>query len=256
MRKPKILVLDIETAPLKVYTWSLWDENTGVNQIVEEWSILAVCAKWLGKKPMYRDTRRNPRNDVPLLRWVRQLLDEADIVVTQNGQSFDVKKINARLIVEGFPPYSPIRHIDTKIVAKRHFAFTSNRLEWMGKYVAKEPKSSHKKFPGFELWAQCLAKNNAAWEEMKKYNIQDVRATERLYLKMRPWIVGHPNVNAFSNSDVQSCPKCGSQDINRNGFVVTQTGKFVRFHCKACGGWCQGKTSVLLRETSKSLLRN
>lgn len=254
MRKPKILVLDIETAPLKVYTWSLWDENTGLNQIVEEWSILAVCAKWLGKKPMYRDTRKSPRNDRKLLLWVRALLDEADIVISQNGQSFDIKKINARLIAENIPPYSPIRQIDTKLVAKKHFAFTSNRLEWLGRHIAKEPKSSHKKFPGFELWAQCLAKNNAAWEEMKRYNIQDVRATEKLYLKMRPWIAGHPNLNVFSNSDVEKCPKCGSDDLFSNGFRFTQGGKYRRFRCGSCGGWCFGKATQLLKETTKLLL--
>lgn len=256
MRKPKILVLDIETAPLKVYTWSLWDENVGVNQIDEEWSILAVCAKWLGKKPMYRDTRNNPRKDGALLRWVHRLLDEADIVVSQNGKAFDIKKINARLIMHGFEPYSPIRQIDTKLVAKKHFAFTSNRLEWMGKHVAKEPKSSHKKFPGFELWAQCLAKNNKAWEEMKKYNIQDVRATERLYLKMRPWIEGHLNVNAYTTGDDPKCPKCGSTDLISNGFRYTQTGKFRRHQCQACGGWSYNRSTEMLKEHSKSLLGN
>lgn len=256
MPKPKILVLDIETAPLRVYTWSLWDERVGVNQIDEEWSILAVCAKWVGKAPMYRDTRKKPRDDKALLRWVHGLLDAADIVVTQNGQSFDIKKINARLIAEGFGPYSPIRQIDTKLVAKKHFAFTSNRLEWMGRHVGKEPKSTHKKFPGFELWAQCLAKNNAAWEEMKKYNIQDVKATERLYLKMRPWIAGHPNLNTYANGDALACPKCGSERVTRSGTRVNQNGRYPRYQCQDCGGWATGKKTELLRETTASLLGN
>src|SRR5690349_7076829 len=148
MSKPKILTLDIETAPLKVYAWGLWDQNTGLNQIDSEWTILAVCAKWLGQKPMYKDCRKNPRDDKHLLKWVHGLLNDADIVVTQNGMSFDIKKINSRLIAEVFGPYSPIRQIDTKLVATRHFGFTSNKLEWMGKHVAKEMKSDHRKFPG------------------------------------------------------------------------------------------------------------
>ncbi len=256
MHKPKILTLDIETAPLKVYTWSLWDERTGVNQIVGEWSILAVCAKWMGKAPMYRDTRGAPLDDKKLLKWVHSLLDEADIVITQNGVSFDIKKINARLIAEGFGPYSPVRHIDTKVVASKHFGFTSNRLEWMGKNIGKEAKSDHKKFPGFELWAACLRDEKAAWSEMKKYNIQDVKATERLYLKMRPWIEGHHNVNTYGNGEEPACPKCGSEKVQRRGTYVTQTGRYPRFHCQECGGWSRGKKTELLRETARSLLTN
>ena len=99
MAKPRILTLDIETAPLQVYNWSLWQDSTSVNQITEEWQILAACAKWLGKRPMYFD-RRDHKTDAKLLAWIWGLLDEADIVVTQNGKSFDIKKINARLIAE------------------------------------------------------------------------------------------------------------------------------------------------------------
>lgn len=255
MSKPKILTLDIETAPLKVYNWSLWQDSTSVNMIHTEWQILAVCAKWLGKKPMYRDTRSDP-SDVPLLKWVWQLLDEADIVITQSGKSFDIKKINARLIAEGFGPYSPIRQIDTKEVAHKHFGFTSNKLEWMGKNVAGVPKSPHKKFPGFELWAECLKGNKAAWNEMKKYNIQDVAATERLYLKMRPWIEGHPNVSTYVDGGSTSCPKCGSSNMQRRGQATTQTGRYARLCCSDCGGWSRGRKTELPPERNKLLLSN
>ena len=149
---PSILTIDIETAPLKVYAWSLWDENTGINQIDTEWTILSVAWKWLDSSQVYyMDCRDTPRDDSQLLQRVWNLLDSADIVVTQNGMSFDVKKINSRLLMKGFPPYSPIRQVDTKRVAKKHFSFTSNRLEWMGHNIAGAEKSQHKKFPGFEL---------------------------------------------------------------------------------------------------------
>lgn len=256
MNKPKILTLDIETAPLKVYAWGLWDQQTGINQIDSEWSILAVCAKWLGKRAMYRDCRGNPRDDAKLLKWVHGLLDEADIVVTQNGIAFDVKKINSRLIAEGYGPYSPIRQIDTKLVASRHFGFTSNRLEWMGKNIAKSKKSDHRKFPGFELWAACLRDEKAAWREMEKYNVQDVIATESLYLAMRPWIEGHPNVRTYSNSDDPACPKCGSENLHRRGTAVTQVGRYPRFHCRDCGGWSRGRKTELLAAVAKQLLTN
>lgn len=257
MSSPRILVLDIETAPLKMYAWSLWDEKMGVNQIDTEWSILAICAKWLDEsKPFYQDCRGEPRDDAELLVVVHHLLDEADIVVTQNGKSFDIKKINARLIEAGFGPYSPIRQIDTKEVAKRHFGFTSNRLEWLGKHVAGTKKSEHKKFPGFELWAECLNDNLAAWKEMEKYNKQDVLATEALYLKMRPWIEGHPNLATYGNVTAHLCPKCGSHDLQSRGVATTQTGRYSRYRCNSCGGWSRAGRTELDKEVKRELLTN
>jgi RNase_H superfamily len=257
MNEPKILTLDIETSPLKVYTWSLWDERTGVNQIDLEWSILAVCAKWLDGKPMYKDCRnrpKGPRDDAHLLKWVHELLDEADIVVSQNGISFDTKKINARLIAEGYRPYAPIRQIDTKVIAGRHFAFTSNRLEWLGKNIAKTAKSDHRKFPGFELWAACLADKPAAWSEMKKYNVQDVVATEQLYMKLRPWMEGHPNLATYGDKEVPSCPRCRGTQMNRRGTAVTQAGRYPRYQCQDCGGWARGKKTELPAKLNRGLL--
>jgi predicted RNA-binding Zn-ribbon protein involved in translation (DUF1610 family) len=258
MSSPKILTLDIETAPLKVYAWGLWDQNTGINMIESEWTILSVCAKWLGQKPMYQDTskEKNPRDDTKLLRWVHGLLDTADIVVSQNGTSFDMKKINARLLAHGFLPYAPVRQIDTKLVAKKHFNFTSNKLEWMASNIAHQPKSKHKKFPGFDLWDQCLKGNKAAWREMRQYNIQDVIATEALYLEMRPWIEGHPNVAVYLDDTDGRCPKCGSTDIMKRGLATTQFGRYHRYQCKACGGWSRGSRTVLEPHKRRSLMTN
>lgn len=258
MSEPKILTLDIETAPLSSYHWGLWKENINLNQIQVEWSILSVAWKWLHeKKPHCEHAHPDmPRRDQGLLKRAWQLLDEADIVVTQNGIDFDIKKLNARMVAEGLKPYSPVRHIDTKLVAKKHFGFTSNRLEWMGQHIAKQPKSKHKKFPGFELWAECLNGNREAWKEMAKYNMQDVVATEALYLKMRPWIEGHPNVALYGDMREQKCPKCGSTHLQSRGVYRTNTAVYQRFQCQDCGGWSRGRKTLLLKDEARNQLGN
>ena len=94
-KAPKVLFFDIETAPILAYSWGIWDQNIGLNQIKEDWFILSWSAKWLGDdKIMYMDQRnaRRVNNDKKLLKAVWKLLDDADIVVTQNGKSFDQKK--------------------------------------------------------------------------------------------------------------------------------------------------------------------
>jgi hypothetical protein len=252
---PKILLLDIETVPLESWTWGLWDQNVGLDQIKTEWSIISFAAKWFGKREViYHDTKGDVRNDWKLLGEIWKLLDAADIVVAQNGRRFDVKKINARLIMSGYGPYSPVRIVDTLLVAKKHFAFTSNKLAWTSKYLTDAPKSEHKKFPGFELWAEVMKDNPKAWAEMKKYNIQDIRSLEKLYKKLLPWIDNHPNVGAYNFKATPSCPKCGSAKMQQRGFAVLQQGKYARYQCQSCAGWSRGKVMLLDKDKRKSML--
>src|ERR1019366_7143841 len=103
LKKPeiKVLFMDIETAPLISYTWGIWDQNIGLNQIHSDWHVLSWSAKWLGSKDiMYQDQRKakNIQDDKELLKRMWELLDEADVVVGQNSKSFDIKKLNARFI--------------------------------------------------------------------------------------------------------------------------------------------------------------
>ncbi len=258
---PKILTLDIETAPIESYHWGLWQQNIGLEQIVTEWTILSYCAKWLGdSKVIYQSTggrgKSKVRDDYALLKGLWELLNEADIVVAQNGQAFDVKKINARLILNGFKPYSPIKIVDTMLVAKRHFDFTSNKLAWLSTHLTETKKQDHKLFPGFELWAECLKDNPKAWAEMKAYNVADTVATEQLYLKFRPWVEGHPNVAMYSQMDEMQCPKCGSKHVQKRGKALTQSGEYHRFQCKDCGGWSRSRYTLTNKTKRKNLLIN
>jgi len=40
-KKPKILLFDIETAPILAYTWDIWDQNIALNQIKQDWFVLS-----------------------------------------------------------------------------------------------------------------------------------------------------------------------------------------------------------------------
>jgi hypothetical protein len=253
------LIVDIETSPLESYTWGTHEQTVGVDQIKTEWSILAFSAKWLGESTLiYADTggrgKKKVRDDKQLLRKLHKLLDEADIVVTQNGKKFDLRKINARLIMHRIRPYSPVRIVDTYLVARRCFGFTSNRLAWQAKHLTTRQKSIHKRFPGFELWLECLADNPLAWKEMKHYNCDDVLATEEVYLTQLPWITGHPNIGTYTNEP--HCPKCGSVHLQRRGRRVTQNGWYARFQCMKCGGWCSSKHNELSTAQRTALLVN
>jgi hypothetical protein len=256
---PRTLVIDIETAPIEAYVWALFDQNVGLNQIKTEWSILSYAAKWLDSpKMIYEDTsgrgRKKVRDDKRLMRGLHELLDEADVVVGQNHRKFDLKKINARFIEHGYGPPSPYRTVDTTIEARRYFGFTSKKLEWMSKHLTDCPKDSHKEFPGFELWTECLADNPRAWKQMKLYNMRDVEATESVYLKLLPWMATHPNAACHIQDKEPRCPKCSSADLQRRGYALTQQGSYPRWQCNECGGWARGKTTTLAHTVRKNLL--
>src|SRR6185369_16124997 len=147
---PKVLIFDIETAPILGHVWSLWENNVALNQIVSDWHVLSWSAKWLDDPPnkiMYQDQRnaRDVQDDKALLRGIWNLLDQADVVITQNGKSFDQKKLNARFILNKMQPPSSYKHIDTKVIAGKHFAFTNNKLEYMtDKLCTNYKKLKHK----------------------------------------------------------------------------------------------------------------
>lgn len=257
----QILTFDIETSPIEAYVWGLWDQNVPVDFIKTDWTIFSWAAKWLGKREvLFQHTGGRGidkvRDDKPLLKGIRDLLDAADIVVAQNGKRFDVRKINARLIQHGIAPPSPYRVIDTMLVARKYFAFTSQKLKWTSSILTDTPKDEHKRFPGFELWKECLLDNPAAWSEMEKYNKRDVRATEKVYLKLRPWIDNHPNIGVFTEAEKPLCPKCGSDKVIRQGqrFSIKQQGIYNRYTCAACGGWSRGKVMQLPLGKRRSLL--
>lgn len=256
--QPKTLITDIETAPIRAFVWRCFKENIGFNQIANDWHMLSFCAKWLHKPDvLYYDQskRRNYEDDRVLLGRMHKLLTEADIVVAHNGKKFDMRKINARLIMNGYRPPAPYKVVDTLLEARKAFGFTSNRLAALTKQLVPDTvKDDHKEFPGFELWDECLKRNPRAWAVMREYNIQDVLSLEALYLKLRPWMEGHPNVGAYLENDKPTCPKCGSTNMRRQGYRMTQVGKYSRFQCTDCGGWARGRLTENSKQVRKHLL--
>jgi hypothetical protein len=256
---PKILTLDIETAPIQASVWRLFKENIGINQIEQDWYVLSWAAKWYHEDGvMYEDKSDswNTEDDSELLKEIWRLLDEADIIITQNGKRFDEKKLNARFLLNDMKPPSSYRHIDTLEIAKRHFGFSSNKLEYMtDKLCKKYKKLKHKNYPGFELWKFCLKGDGLAWKEMQDYNINDVLSLEELYTILRPWYKAHPNLNLYYSDNEVRC-KCGSTNFEHNGYHYTNLSKFNRFQCVDCGGEVRDRVNLLPKNKRETLRGN
>lgn len=215
---PKILTLDIETMANLSYTWGFYEQN--VIKVVRPWYVLCVGYKWLHEKrahvlslPDFPAFKKNIRDDADLMKVVWKLMDEADLVITQNGDAFDIKKLNTRFLIHGLPPYSPFKSIDTKKTAKANFAFINNKLDNQGEELGLGNKETHE---GFPLWEKCDAGDLKAYKKMASYCKRDIYLTEAVYLKHRPYIKNHPNLNIYTDRP-EACPACLSKKIHSRG---------------------------------------
>jgi hypothetical protein len=207
--------------------------------------ILSIAWKWLGDKevsakalPHYDDYFKSVDvDDKHLVHDLWKLLDTADIVVAQNGDAFDIKKSNARFLIHGLNPPSNYRTVDTLKLAKKYFKFDSNSLDDLSRLLGLGEKLKH---PGFGLWKGCLEGNLQAWETMVDYNKRDVVLLEKLYLRLRPWAQNHPNVNAPEIKGFEHCNTCGSENVQRRGFIHTRLQTRQRWNCTSCGSWYTG----------------
>lgn len=250
----KILLLDIETAPYMAYVWGAWKQNIGQNQWVKESYIMSFAAKWLDQDDIYYEENRKG-NDKKIVKSLYDLLDQADIVVAHNGQKFDLPVIIGRGVIHGFTPPSPYFVVDTLLTARKELRLVSNTLAQLCQRLKLPLKSGHKKYPGFELWLGCLRDEDAAWAEMKDYNIADVVSLEALYLRLRPYMKNHPNVVRTEEGETVACPKCGSENIQWRGYYYTRAGLcYKRFVCMDCGGW--GRVRFSERDRNGNAGRN
>ena len=231
-----ILLLDIETAPNLGYFWRIWKENIGTNQIVNNGHVLSWAAKWLGNRDMMFGARWKD-GERPMLARVHHLLNEADIVVHYNGKSFDIPTLNKEFILHDFPPPAPYKQVDLLLVVRDTFAFVSNKLDYVSKTLGMGEKVRH---PGFELWVKTMNGDAVAQRQMERYNRRDVVLLERLYLRLRPWIKNHPNVNY----EATACPNCGSKNFQRRGTAIATLLRYQRYQCQNCATWFRGTKAI------------
>jgi DNA polymerase elongation subunit (family B) len=234
---PKILLLDIETAPNTAYVWGLFKQNISISQVVDSSSVLCWAAKWLGdEEVMFDSVVKSGRKR--MLKRIHKLLEQCDAVVHYNGTRFDIPTLNKEFLEASMLPPAPYQQVDLLRTARRQFRFPSNKLDYVARALNLGQKEKHE---GFELWIKCMQKDPDAWERMEKYNKQDVVLLEAVYNRFLPWIKNHPNHGLYNESVV--CSSCGSQHLQRRGYSVSTVGKYQRYQCNGCGSWSQERVS-------------
>ena len=243
----------MEVAPSLGYYYGFYD-ITPIEQIRGP-ILLSVAWKWLGEKnthclTLYDRATVDPYNDRLLVNELWNILDEANLVMGFNNKRFDDKMSNYFFVKHNMTPPSPYKPIDVLASARRHFKFNCNKLDFIGKELFGEGKTEQKYG---DFWRPMLEGNKKekkqASEGMKKYNIQDVLLTEKIYNKLLPWMNEHPNMALYAGREC-ICPRCG----NDSEFVISKYRRTnmqinaIQYKCKKCGAYVTRRLTPEERE--------
>jgi DNA polymerase elongation subunit (family B) len=240
-RKPKIVFWDIETSGIVATTWNLYPESISHENMIQDWFMLCVAWKELGGKmqtvSLLDDKKRFKKDctdDYHVVKTIRDALEDVDILVHQNGDRFDMRMLTTRLMYHNLPPLPKLQTIDTLKEIKRVSRNTSNRLDYIGKWLLGVGKMETPK----GTWLKAMNGDEKALKLMLSYNVKDVELLERVYHRTKKYYKTSPHLGALMGKDKNhSCPKCGSThfDPSHNKIRYTASGnKKIQRQCSKC----------------------
>lgn len=243
----KTLIIDIETSPMLGYFWRLGKAHMGIDNVLEHSKLLTVGYRFSGEDftfVLFRGKR--PYED--FLVMVRDVLDEADVVVAHNGAKFDIPYLNAQFAKYNIPPPKPLILVDTLHIAKKNFELGGNSLANLAKFLGVEvQKKDHAKFAGMNLWKEFMAGNPEAIKEMVDYNRADVDCLYQVYEKIKPFAHNLPPMANIDGLRGIVCPFCGSHKVQQRGYRFTKVGKYSRYFCTSCTKWSTSRKNINAR---------
>lgn len=183
-RPKRRLFFDLEVSANIVFSWRIGrDIDLSPDNIIQERAIICACYKWEGEDKVH-SLKWDKGCDKDLLMKFAKIIDSADEVITQNGDSFDIKWLRTRCIYHGVPVSPKFNSIDTLKMARAGFKFNSNRLDYMGGFLSLGKKIKTE----YNLWKDITLNNNKeAMVKMIDYCKQDVNLLEQVYKKLQPY---------------------------------------------------------------------
>lgn len=230
----RILTLDIESRPMQAYVWGPRADWIPSGQMIDHGGLLCFAAKWLGEDEIlfYKGQEA--------VREAHKLLSQADLVITYNGDRYDLKRLNNEFLLAGMAPPKPYRSIDLFKTNRAQFDLPYKKLDTIAQLTGLGSKNKHQ---GFDLWIACMNNDPEAWRVMQDYNEQDVLLTESLYVKLLPWLKNIPHIGMFGTAG-GTCPYCGSEDMVDSGQTQTLVQTYKLYHCENCSGWARGNKPI------------
>lgn len=235
LKKPKILFYDIETKPVKAWVWRTGKQYINHSQIVdgERFDIICLAYKWYGERQVRTlDWGIKKQCSKSMIKAFGKIIEEADIAIGQNSDRFDVKQINTQRLMHNLPPIAWPTSEDMLKLMRKQFYLTSFSLDYVSKLLTGDGKDRM----SFADWIDIVDyKDTKALDKMLKYCAKDVKKLESVFRKIEPHLDYKAHRGVISGAGRDSCPGCGTTNIQNYGKVIRRTGKYQRYRCTECG---------------------
>lgn len=227
-RSARLLCFDIEASALNAVFGHI---------ICISWKFLGddkVHTTSIDKSPTFK---KDPIDDAWVLEQFRQkAYDKCDLWIAHYGRRFDFRFLNARRLFHHLTPLEQKPSVDTWRVARDNLALHSNRLEAIVDFLGLPKKTPL----NGEIWRRAAIGDKKSIRYIVEHCEADILALEATYLKLRPLMTTHPNINLVKG-DLFACPICGSTQIVKDGYRIASTGTAQIYKCNNCGAKRRGK---------------
>jgi len=239
----KRIFWDIETCPNIGFHWSFGKQYLSMDNVIHEGQIMCICWKEQGKKKVHH-LQWNGETDKSVVAEFKKIIDEADELVAQFGDNFDLPWYNGRHLIHGLPPVAFAKTADTYKMASRHFRLNCFKLDYLASLLFNERKVK----TTFEWWRRCHPVTNpdeadrAKWlAKMVRYCKKDVVLLEKVWGKLAMYDPPGTHQGVYQRSDQSykwTCPRCASDRVSKSKTRVTAKGTIQhQMKCKDCGGY-------------------
>jgi uncharacterized protein YprB with RNaseH-like and TPR domain len=203
-------------------------ETFGFDFSADKGFILCASYKWLGQDKVTTIKYGGGTDDKELCRELARIIELADLVVTWNGKSFDMRFLQTRMLKHRLGYLPPVPHEDGLLTARRSLKMRRS-LDNVAKFFTfKEQKSP----VSFDQWLEAGLGNPKALRYVINHCEKDVLVLEEAYKLLGPLSKVHPNVSAEEGR----CPFCHSKKLQQRGRVYALRHYRIRYHCR-CGRW-------------------
>ena len=254
----KILTFDIERIPgvakvqhrgltIQGEFWDLggWRHTLGrrihADDVISWPRTICAAGRFYGQREvMFAAEWENGHEQFMRTMW--EWFDQASIIVGHNSIAFDEKHARSGFLEYGWTPPRPWKSIDTLRVARSQLNFESNTLDALAKrlgVVAKTDKYSA------DIAKAAVAGDAKAQKTIQRYNEGDIKATEAVFDRLRPYIKNAPHLGMWTGKE-WSCPNCGFDGIANNptGEAYANVTRYKAFQCEKCGTHIRGNRKL------------
>lgn len=195
-------------------------------------NIICIGYRWAHeKKSKCLVWDNNKQCSKKLIEDFTKIIESADVVIAHNGDKFDLKHINTQRLLHKQPPISWPTSEDTVKMARKHFNFPANNLNYLGKVLASAEKDKME----MNDWVQIKEhKCEKALAKMVKYCKKDVDLLYNVWERIAPYCEPKASRSIIKNNHKDGCPSCGDNNKQKSGTRINKSGKYQMYKCMSC----------------------